>query len=337
MTKERNTSEEKTKNTLIINRVQKIRKQQKNLREILDIKNLKNSDSNLRLEKGFFSKKDDSSVCKSDCREIKTKSTLSKNIEFNEELSSSDKKERFSLKNDLDVYMDKILFEMINYEKKWLVIKKENVDNSEISKAMRFQLIEWLIKIHSNLKMRNNSLLLALNILENYSINNYIKKSKYQLIGLTCLLIAAKYEEIYPRKIKEYVMICDNAFSKEEIIETEAKILNFLNFDLYLVTPLNFLDFFMKKFNLNPDFYGLCVKHLVFLCLDNNYFSINCRAIVLAVMSFVKNKYNFDILSFEELVVSTNNSFTTEYIFNCSRNLSNFFSYHEKNFKLIFS
>jgi cyclin B len=39
-----------------------------------------------------------------------------------------------------------------------------------------------------------------------------------QLLGVAALLIATKYEEIYPPTIKDFIYISRNAFTKEEIV-----------------------------------------------------------------------------------------------------------------------
>lgn len=46
------------------------------------------------------------------------------------------------------------------------------------------------------------------------------------------MLIACKYEEIYPPIVKDFVYITDNAYTKEEILEMEKSILETLDFDI---------------------------------------------------------------------------------------------------------
>ena len=57
-------------------------------------------------------------------------------------------------------------------------------------------------------------------------------------------MIVGKYEEIYPPVLKDYVTVCDSAYSKEQILEMEAEILLSLNFDLVRPTCLEFLFMF---------------------------------------------------------------------------------------------
>lgn len=46
-----------------------------------------------------------------------------------------------------------------------------------------------------------------------------------QLVGVAALMIVGKFEEIYPPLLKDYVAVCDSAYSKEEILEMETKVL----------------------------------------------------------------------------------------------------------------
>lgn len=46
------------------------------------------------------------------------------------------------------------------------------------------------------------------------------------------MLIACKYEEIYPPVVKDFVYITDHAYEKENILEMERKMLRVLDFDI---------------------------------------------------------------------------------------------------------
>jgi G2/mitotic-specific cyclin-B, other len=37
-------------------------------------------------------------------------------------------------------------------------------------------------------------------------------------VGVTALLIASKYEEIYPPELKDFVFITDKAYTKEDVL-----------------------------------------------------------------------------------------------------------------------
>lgn len=54
------------------------------------------------------------------------------------------------------------------------------------------------------------------------------------------MLIACKYEEIYPPIVKDFVYITDNAYKKEEILEMERKMLQTLDFDIQITSANRF-------------------------------------------------------------------------------------------------
>lgn len=59
-------------------------------------------------------------------------------------------------------------------------------------------------------------------------------------------MIVAKYEEIYPPLLKDFVFISDNTYKADEILDMEKKILFSLDFDLSLTTSYRFLERFSK-------------------------------------------------------------------------------------------
>jgi cyclin B len=73
-----------------------------------------------------------------------------------------------------------------------------------------------------------------------------IAKREVQLVGIASLLVVAKYEEIYPPLLKDFIYITDNEYSAEEILDMEKKILFSLDFDLNLCSAYRFLERFSK-------------------------------------------------------------------------------------------
>ncbi len=60
------------------------------------------------------------------------------------------------------------------------------------------------------------------------------------------MLIACKYEEIYPPELKDFVFITDRAYTKEDVLQMEFLILSALSFDLTFPTSYRFLERYMK-------------------------------------------------------------------------------------------
>lgn len=53
-----------------------------------------------------------------------------------------------------------------------------------------------------------------------------------QLVGTAAMFIAAKYEEIYPPDVTEFVFITDDTYTKTQVLRMEQIILEILSFDL---------------------------------------------------------------------------------------------------------
>ena len=76
------------------------------------------------------------------------------------------------------------------------------------------------------------TLFMTVNLMDRYLSKMEIDKKEYQLMAITSMLIACKFEEVYPPEIRDFIYISDKSFSKEEIIKMESNILSSLNFDL---------------------------------------------------------------------------------------------------------
>ena len=61
-------------------------------------------------------------------------------------------------------------------------------------------------------------------ILDNYLSKKIIQRNKLQLLGITSLFIASKVNEIYVRRISDYVLITDNSYSINDIKFMEEEI-----------------------------------------------------------------------------------------------------------------
>jgi len=71
------------------------------------------------------------------------------------------------------------------------------------------------------------------------------------------MLVATKYEEIYPPLLKDFVYITDNKYKAEEILDMEKSILFALDFDLQLTSSYRFLERFSKISKLDSVTYHL--------------------------------------------------------------------------------
>ena len=103
-------------------------------------------------------------------------------------------------------------------------------------------LLNWVIKIHQNLKLENETLYMTIDLIDKFLIKKELPIEKFQLLGLTCLYIASKYEEVLPPSIFQFALESDGIFDSEEIKESEFNILETLNFKIGYPSPIVLLD-----------------------------------------------------------------------------------------------
>ena len=66
------------------------------------------------------------------------------------------------------------------------------------------------------------------------------------------MVIAAKYQEIYPPTIEDFVYMTDDACSKSQVITMEEDVLRELDFGINFPTPNYFLEVFSRAIGV-PD------------------------------------------------------------------------------------
>lgn len=102
--------------------------------------------------------------------------------------------------------------------------------------------------------------------MDRYCEKEVVGRNEYQLLGVTAMLIAAKYEEIYVPKIEDFVDITDNTYTKAQILTKEFQILKSLNFEITFPTMYRFMERFNDLMHGSQEvFFMAC--YLLELCL----------------------------------------------------------------------
>jgi len=111
----------------------------------------------------------------------------------------------------------------------------------DINEKMRAILIDWLVDVHLKFNLVNETLFLTVNLIDRYLEQKEVSRQKLQLVGITSMFIASKYEEIYPPDLRDFVYVTDKAYTKKEILKMESDILKELNFNVTVSSPYLFL------------------------------------------------------------------------------------------------
>ena len=228
---------------------------------------------------------------------------------------------------NVDEYFDDICQELSKYEEKYLVNPEYMSKQSDINSKMRAILIDWLIDVHLKYKLVPQTMYIAVNLIDRFLEKNDIKRSKLQLVGVTAMFIACKYEEIYPPDLKDFVYITDGAYIKSDVLKMENKMLSSLNFDLTFPTQWNLFENFNKKLNLDEKTFKLA-WFLIELCLINynilKYKMSQIAASAILIASKTMNVYKNDWFS-------TNLGIDEKELDECCKEIYKFNDYNSKH------
>ena len=84
---------------------------------------------------------------------------------------------------------------------------------------MRCILISWLLELHLKFLLLPETLYITVNLIDRYCQKKHVPRNEYQLLGVSAMHIACKYEEIYPPTINNFVMMTDNGYTEEQLKE----------------------------------------------------------------------------------------------------------------------
>ncbi|XP_058196333.1 G2/mitotic-specific cyclin S13-7 isoform X2 [Rhododendron vialii] len=116
----------------------------------------------------------------------------------------------------------------------------------EINSKMRSILIDWLTDVHRKFELMPESLYLTINIVDRYLSMKTVPRRELQLVGISSMLIACKYEEIWAPEVNDFIKISDNAYDRGDILLMEKAILGRLEWYLTVPTPYVFLVRYIK-------------------------------------------------------------------------------------------
>lgn len=212
----------------------------------------------------------------------------------------------------VDEYLPEIYEELKRTEHLTYVNPDYMKEQKDINYKMRAILIDWLVDVHLKYQLNPNTLFLTVFLIDKYLESNIeLNRSRLQLVGIGAMLIASKYEEIYPRAVKEFVYITDGAYENKDLIDIEYEMLRTFNFSITVPTMYNFLEIFCRKLNLKSKVFALAwfimEENLLNIVTLNFYPSEVAAA---SVEMALKHYGNFDCYAFTKVTGYTSKNLT---------------------------
>jgi len=191
---------------------------------------------------------------------------------------------------DLDdpLMVAEYVHEIFDYMKQLEITTQPNpeymANQGELEWKMRGILVDWLLEVHTRFRLLPETLFLAVNIIDRFLSAKVVQLDRLQLVGVTAMFIASKYEEVLSPHVQNFVHVADEGFSESEILSAERFVLASLNYDLSYPNPMNFLRRISKADNYDIQTRTLGKYLLEIGCLDHRFLKHTPSLVAAAAM-----------------------------------------------------
>ncbi|KAG2135298.1 cyclin-like protein [Suillus clintonianus] len=111
----------------------------------------------------------------------------------------------------------------------------------ELAWSMRGILLDWLVQVHARFRLLPETLFLCVNIIDRFLSARVVSLAKLQLVGITCLFVASKVEEIVAPSVSHFLHCADSSYTESEILLAERYVLKTIDWNLSYPNPMHFL------------------------------------------------------------------------------------------------
>ena len=194
-----------------------------------------------------------------------------------------------------------------------IISKKELILNTEL----RLEILIWMMKTCEEFAFKRDTyhnscfyfdmyLSLISSKTSNKNDNQNLKDKSYlELIGLSCIVISAKIEEIQLPRLKEYAELLNKKYDSNSIIEMEKKICSELRWKLIVITKNVWLSWYLCQWDLFIDTVDNIKKEMSKLIKeadilyykkpnDNSYYNFRKISQLIDIMSLDFHSYFYD-------------------------------------------
>lgn len=159
------------------------------------------------------------------------------------------------------------------------------MDNQpDLEWKMRGILVDWLLEVHTRFRLLPETLFLAVNIIDRFLSTKIVQLDRLQLVGVTAMFIASKYEEVLSPHVQNFRHVADDGFTEEEILSAERFVLQALNYDLRYPNPMNFLRRISKADNYDVQTRTVGKYLIEISCLDHRFLEYPSSHVAAAAM-----------------------------------------------------
>ncbi|KAG9311632.1 cyclin-like protein [Chiua virens] len=146
---------------------------------------------------------------------------------------------------DDPLMVSEYVIEIFDYMKQVELSTLPNPDymssQKELAWSMRGILLDWLVQVHARFRLLPETFFLCVNIIDRFLSARVVSLAKLQLVGITCLFVSSKVEEIVAPSVSHFLHCADSSYTESEILLAERYVLKTIDWNLSYPNPMHFL------------------------------------------------------------------------------------------------
>ncbi|GMT34126.1 hypothetical protein PFISCL1PPCAC_25423 [Pristionchus fissidentatus] len=124
-----------------------------------------------------------------------------------------------------------------------------------ITKDCRALLVDWMIQVNETFAQFNETLYLAVKLVDIYLHNTKeaVPRNELELVACAALFLASKYEERDPPPINDFIVITEESFTREALMAKERRVFDTVHFNLGAPLSYSYLRRYAKVCKIELD------------------------------------------------------------------------------------
>ncbi|XP_019855606.1 PREDICTED: cyclin-F-like [Amphimedon queenslandica] len=114
----------------------------------------------------------------------------------------------------------------------------------DVNEEMVFILLDWIVEVAEMKSFSTKTLHLAISLIQRYMVARKLKRSRLQLLGVTALLLAARWTAVPIITIREAAWLTDNTYRYDEVVCMMGEIVSTLHGEIQKPTVPDYLEMF---------------------------------------------------------------------------------------------
>jgi len=156
----------------------------------------------------------------------------------------------------------------------------------EITEIMRAILVDWLVEVQESFELNHETLYTAVKMMDLYMSKVLVPKEELQLVGATACLVACKIDERIPPNLDDFVYVCDDAYTRKDIIRKEQDMISVVEYDVGYPLSYRFLRRYGRVCRVSmPDL--TFARYILELSLMDYQFNVETSESLLAAATLV--------------------------------------------------